>query len=147
MKISGSYPIPAPRNQVWAALLDPGVLQRAIPGCDELTPEGNGLFRARLRAGIASIRGNVEGQIRLQDVREPEHYRLSVNGKGMGSFVNGWADLDLAEAEGGTSVRYEGDVAVGGMIAAVGNRMIELAVRKAVTEFFERIKTAVTGDA
>ena len=145
MKIEGSYSIPGPRDKVWALLQNPSVLQGAIPGCDELKPEGDGLFRTKLCAGLAAIRGNVEGEIRLQDVRAPEHYRLSVSGKGMGSFVNGWANLDLVEAQGGTEVRYEGEVSVGGMIVAVGNRMIEVAVRKALTDFFDRIKEQASG--
>lgn len=139
MKIEGSYTLAAPRERVFALLLDPQVLKRAIPGCEEITPSGENTFRLSMKAGLATIRGKVEGEIRIEESRVPEHYRLSMNGKGMGSFVNGFADLDLAEAEGGTEVRYAGEANIGGMIAAVGNRMIELAVRKALSDFFERI--------
>jgi len=140
MKIEGSSTIPVSREKVWALLLDPAVIQRTVPGCEELKPEGEGVFRAKVRAGIATIRGNVEGEIRLENVRAPEHYRMVFSGKGMGSFLNGHADMDLGESAGATEVRYSGEVSVGGMIAAVGNRMIELAARKAIGDFFERIK-------
>lgn len=140
MKISGSHTVAAGREKVYALLLDPGVLQRAIPGCDEITPAGEGAFRIKMRAGLASIRGKVEGEIRIEEARAPEHYRLAMTGKGMGSFVNGWASLDLTETPGGTEVRYEGEASVGGMIAAVGNRMIEVAVRKSLSDFFGAIE-------
>lgn len=145
MKIEGSYTIPASREKVYALLLDPAVLKRAIPGCEEIQPQGDSAFRIKMRAGLASIRGNVEGEIRVEDARPPEHYRLAMSGKGMGSFVTGWANLDFTEAAGtapasGTEIRYSGEAQVGGMIAAVGNRMIELAVRKALSDFFEFIK-------
>src|SRR5258706_482757 len=92
-----------------------------------------------MKAGLATIRGKVAGEIRIEESRPPEHYRLSMKGKGMGSFVDGWADLDLTETKEGTEVRYKGEANIGGMIAAVGNRMIELAVRKALSDFFDHI--------
>jgi carbon monoxide dehydrogenase subunit G len=144
MKIEGSYIISARREKVYALLLDPAVLKRAIPGCEEIQPQGDSAFRIKMRAGLASIRGNVEGEIRVEDARPPEHYRLAMSGKGMGSFVEGWANIDFTEAAGNTEVRYAGEANVGGMIAAVGNRMIELAVRKALSDFFEFIKKEVS---
>jgi carbon monoxide dehydrogenase subunit G len=88
---------------------------------------------------LATIRGKVAGEIRIEESRPPEHYRLSMKGKGMGSVVDGWADLDLTETPEGTEVHYAGEANIGGMIAAVGNRLIELAVRKALNDFFARI--------
>lgn len=139
MKIEGSHSLAAARPRVFALLLDPQVLKRAIPGCEEITPEGENTFRISMKAGLATIRGKVDGEIRIEESRAPEHYRLSMKGKGMGSFVNGWANLDLTETEAGTEVRYEGEAQIGGMIAAVGNRLIELAVRKSLNDFFARI--------
>ncbi len=140
MKIEGTTLIPAPREKVYSLLTDPAVLRRAIPGCDEFQAAGESAYRIQMHAGLATIRGKVEGEIRIEEARPPEHYRLAMSGKGMGSWVKGSAALDFAETSGSTEVRYAGDAQVGGMIAAVGNRMIELAVRKALGDFFERIK-------
>ena len=146
MKVSGSHTFSSRREKVYTLLLDPQVLHRAIPGCDEIMPSGQGAFQIRMRAGLASIRGKVEGEIRIEDARAPEHYRLTMSGKGMGSFVNGWANLDFKEAVGGTTeVIYEGEASVGGMIAAVGNRMIEVAVRKSLSDFFAAIEREAAG--
>ena len=38
MKISGSNTLAASPEQVWAAIMDPAVLARCIPGCESLTP-------------------------------------------------------------------------------------------------------------
>ncbi len=144
MKISGTHTFSAGREKVYAMLVDPTVLHRAIPGCDEITPAGAGAFRIKMRAGLATIRGKVEGDIRIEEARPPEHYRLTMSGKGMGSFVNGWANLDLKESPQGTEVSYEGEATVGGMIAAVGNRMIEVAVKKSLGDFFAAIEREAT---
>jgi carbon monoxide dehydrogenase subunit G len=140
MTIAGSQNVAAPRERVFTMLLDPAVLQRIIPGCEEIAPDGEGAFKIRMSAGIASIRGKVEGRIEIQESRAPEHYRLTMSGKGMGSFFEGSADIDLTEAEGSTQVAYAAEAKIGGMIAAVGNRMIDLAVKKALGDFFERLK-------
>ena len=139
MKIEGKHTLAAPRPRVFEMLFDPDVLERAIPGCEEISPAGKDAFHISMKAGLATIRGKVTGEISIEESRPPEHYRLAMKGKGMGSFVDGWADLDLSETEEGTEVRYKGEANIGGMIAAVGNRMIELAVRKALSDFFDRI--------
>jgi carbon monoxide dehydrogenase subunit G len=139
MKIEGSHTLAAARPRVFAMLFDPEVLKRAVPGCEEITPAGENAFRISMKAGLATIRGKVAGEIRIEESRPPEHYRLSMKGKGMGSVVDGWADLDLTETPEGTEVHYAGEANIGGMIAAVGNRLIELAVRKALNDFFARI--------
>jgi carbon monoxide dehydrogenase subunit G len=144
MKIEGTSTIPAPRERVFAMLLDPAVLQRTIPGCEEITPSGDSAFTIRMSAGLASIRGKVEGEIKVEESRAPEHYRLSMKGKGMGSFVEGFAAIDLVADGDGTKISYNGEAKVGGMIAAVGNRMIDLAVRKALSDFFDRLRQEAT---
>jgi len=140
MKVEGSTTIPAPRDRVFAMLLDPEVLKRAVSGCEDFIPTGEGVYRIKMSAGIASIRGRMEGEVQVNESRPPEHYRLAMKGKGMGSFVDGWAAIDLTEADGATHVAYQGEATVGGMIAAVGSRMIELAVKKALGDFFEKLK-------
>ncbi|MET0295467.1 MAG: SRPBCC domain-containing protein, partial [Phenylobacterium sp.] len=40
MELSGAQIIPAPRERVWAALNDPEVLRRCIPGCESLERVG-----------------------------------------------------------------------------------------------------------
>lgn len=144
MKIAGTQAIPASREHVFTMLLDPDILKRAIPGCQEVVPSGEGEFKIKMSAGLASIRGHVEGTVKVEESRAPEHYRLSMNGKGMGSFVEGWADIDLLpvpqEEGAATQVTYAGEAKIGGMIASVGSRMIDLAVKKALADFFERLK-------
>jgi len=132
--------IPAPRERVFPMLLDPAVLQRLIPGCEEIAPDGEAALTIKMSAGISGIRGKVEGRIEVEESRPPEHYRLAMSAKGMGSFFEGTAEIDLTEAEGGTQVAYAVEGKIGGMIAAVGDRMIDLGVKKGVGYFFERLK-------
>src|SRR5688572_29194885 len=136
MKIEGTQTLGAPRERVYQALIDPEVLQRSIPGCEKLELIGENTYAATLRAGVGSIKGEFQSTVRLEDMRPPEHYRIVVEGKGGPGFLKGTGDLDLAESEEGTEIKYTGDVHIGGPIAGVGQRMIQGTAKMMLTQFF-----------
>ena len=140
MKIEGTNELLAPRQRVWNALTDPAVLQRCIPGCERLERTGENAYAVTLRAGVGAIKGVFTGVVRLDELRPPEHYRISVEGKGQPGFVKGSGILDLEEREGNTVVRYVGDVQVGGTIASVGQRMIQGAAKMMASQFFTALE-------
>src|SRR5919202_1500081 len=125
MKIEGTHELRARRERVFQALTDPEVLKRCIPGCESLEKTGENAYAATLRAGVGSIKGLFKGNVRLEEMRPPEHYRIVVDGKGQPGFLKGSGDLDLEESDGATLIRYAGDMQVGGTIVGVGQRMIE----------------------
>ena len=140
MKIEGTQELHAKRERVFQALTDPAVLQRCIPGCERLEKTGENAYSTTLRAGVGSIKGVFTGNVRLEDVRPPEHYRIVVDGKGQPGFLKGSGDIDLEERDQITVVTYKGDVQVGGTIASVGQRMIQGAARMMATQFCTAIE-------
>ena len=140
MKIEGTHELRAPRVRVFQALTDPEVLKRCIPGCEQLEKTGENSYAATLRAGVGSIKGTFKGNVRLEEIRQPEHYRMIVDGKGQPGFLKGTGDIDLEEREGATIIKYAGDVQVGGTIASVGQRMIQGAAKMMASQFFTAIE-------
>lgn len=136
MKLEGSHQLEASRDRVYQALVTPEVLQRCIPGCERLEKTGENTFAATIKAGVGSIKGVFNGTARLEDLREPEHLRIVVEGKGSPGFLKGSGDLDLEQADQGTKVSYTADVQVGGTIASVGQRMIQGTAKMMATQFF-----------
>jgi carbon monoxide dehydrogenase subunit G len=82
MKIEGSSDIPAPRERVWKAFLDPVTLARAIPGCEGLEEIGPGEYKAKMKVGVAAIKGTFEGKVRLFDLEPPNRYKMALEGSG-----------------------------------------------------------------
>src|SRR5215211_3592362 len=117
MKIEGKQELRAKRERVYEVLVDPAVLQRCIPGCERLEKTGENSYSTTMRAGVGSIKGIFTGNVKLEDMRPPSHYRILVDGKGQPGFLKGAGDLDLEEVDGKTVVNYKGDVQVGGTIA------------------------------
>src|SRR5207253_4082985 len=104
-------------------------------------------YAATIRAGVGTIKGLFNGNVRLEDMRPPEHYRIVVDGKGTQGFMKGSGDLDLQSQNGGTVIKYTGEVQVGGTIASVGQRMIQGTAKMMAAQFFTALeaeaKTAV----
>ena len=143
MKLEGSHQLSASRKRVYESLINPEVLKRCIPGCEKLERTGDNTYAATLRTGVGTIKGLFNGNVRLEDLREPEHFRMVVDGKGSPGFLKGSGDLDLLEEGEGTKVNYSGDIQVGGTIASVGQRMIQGTVKMMATQFF----TALAAEA
>ena len=143
MKLSGAYQINALRQKVWDALNNPDVLTKCIPGCEKLERTEADTYTATLKVGVAGIKGNYMGKVSLKDIVPPTSYTLLVEGKGAPGFIKGASKIHLADKDGGTEVKYEADMQVGGLIAAVGSRMIEGAGKMMAEQFFKALAAEV----
>lgn len=139
MKLEGAHDIPAPRQKVWSAFLDPELLRQAIPGCEKLEPLGNDEFKATMKIGVAAVKGTFEGKVKITDKTPPTSYRLAVEGSGGPGFVRGETLITLSDIDGGTRVTYSADVQIGGLIAGVGQRMLGGVSKMLADQFFSRM--------
>ena len=140
MKLEGSYAIPASRQAVWEAFLDPERLRQALPGCEKLEKIGEDEYKATLKVGVAAVKGTFEGKVRLFDLQPPQSYRMAVEGSGGPGFLRGEAVMTLSDgADGGTTISYTADVQVGGLIAGVGQRMLGGVSKMMADQFFTRM--------
>jgi hypothetical protein len=140
MKLEATYEIPAPRQKVWDAFLDPALLQQAIPGCERLEAIGPDEFKATLKVGVGAVKGTFEGKVKLSDKHPPDSYRMFVEGSGGPGFIRGDAAMTLADAgDGKTKISYTADVQVGGLIAGVGQRMLGGVAKMMGDQFFTRM--------
>jgi carbon monoxide dehydrogenase subunit G len=141
MKVVGSAMVGVDRGRVWAALQDPAVLVRTIPGCRRLEATGADTYRMTVSAGVASIKGVYEGEVALSDPDEPEGFTLRARGAGAPGTVDATVRIRLSEADAGaTRVDYDAEAVVGGMIGGVGQRMLGSVAKKTAGEFFTAVE-------
>jgi len=139
MKVSGTYNLPIAQERAFAALQDPEVLAQCMPGCDQLVKTGENEYQMRLKMVLASISGLFDGTVRVADQQAPDSFRLIVEGQGKIGFVKGDGLLTLSPNGGGTQVAYDGQVNVGGTIAAVGQRLLDATSKMMIRRFFEKL--------
>jgi len=137
MKLEGSYQVPASRQTVWDAFLDPERLKKAIPGCEKLETVGPDEYKATMKIGVGGVKGTFDGKVKLSDKKPPESYKMEVEGSGGPGFIRGATLITLSDAEGGgTRVAYSADVQIGGLIASVGQRMLGGVSKMMADKFF-----------
>ena len=144
MKITGSAVINAPQQAVWDALNDMDVLARVVPGCESLNDLGDNHYEGVVKIGIAGIKGSYSGKIRLEDVTPPRHYKLVAAGKGSNGVVDATGTVDLeALPDGTTQLNYGGEAQIGGMLASVGQRLIEGAARQLIGQSIKALEAQI----
>lgn len=147
MAITGEYRIAAPRERVWAALNDPQVLQACIPGCEQLERLSDTDIEARIAAALGPVRATFATRIQLSDIKPPESYTISGEGKAAAGFGKGSAAVTLSEDGGATVLRYSAELRLGGKLAQVGSRLLEGATRQLADQFFDAFAQRVGADA
>jgi carbon monoxide dehydrogenase subunit G len=147
MRIAGNATLHAPVEAVYAALQDPAVLVRTIPGCERLEQVGEDAYQVTVTAGVASVRGTYAGDVRLTDQNAPHSFVLRANGSGTPGTVSANVTVDLTPGDNGTTVlTYNADTTIGGMIGGVGQRLLTTVAKRTATEFFTAINQTLTGE-
>ncbi len=148
MKVTGEATLHAPVVRVWDALVDPAVLVRTIPGCQQLEAVADDEYRMTVTAGVAAIKGTYLGTVRLTDQQQPSSFVLRASGSGAPGTVQADVLVTLADdGEGGTRLTYDADAVVGGTVGGVGQRMLAGVARKTAGEFFRAVDDVLCGNA
>jgi hypothetical protein len=142
MRFEGRHELRAPRESVYRALTDPATLQGCIPGCESLEKTGDNTYAARLTASVGPVSGTFSSNVRLEETQPPMRYRIVFDGVGQSGFMRGTSDFQLEEQAGLTVLQYTADFHVGGVLAAVGQRMLQGAARMMASKFFTAIEAA-----
>lgn len=143
MKLTLTHVIAADRERVFDALVDPAIIQRCIPGCESMVASGPDTYDATLKIGVAGLKGTYTGRTTITNKQRPDALTLGVEGKGGPGFVRGAAALLLTSENGATRVACDADVQVGGLIAAVGSRLIDVTARKLAGDFFDALEKQI----
>jgi uncharacterized protein len=146
MRIAGNATLHAPVEAVYAALRDPRVLVRTIPGCERLEQVGEDAYAMTVTAGVASVRGTYAGDVRLTDQRAPHGFVLRASGSGAPGTVSADVTVELSPGSNGTTeLSYDADAVVGGMIGGVGQRLLTGVAKRTAGEFFTAVDEVLAG--
>ena len=144
MKLSGSYQINLSKEKVWEALNDPEILKKSIPGCEEFTKNSDTEFTATATNKIGPFNASFTGDIELTNLNRPNSYKISGSGNSPVGFASGEATVRLEDNEGGTNLIYEVEANVGGKIAQVGSRLIDMTAKKMADIFFGKFSELIS---
>jgi len=143
MKLIGSYQINLEKQKVWESLNDPEMLKQAIPGCEEFKKNSDTEFTVKATNKIGPFNASFTGDIELKDLNPPNSYKIIGSGNSPVGFASGEASVNLEDHEGGTKLIYNVEANVGGKIAQVGSRLIDMTAKKMADIFFGKFSKLI----
>ena len=136
MKLSGSYEFDTGPEKVWQILTDPEALKSCNPGCEKMDALGNNEYAATVTISMGPIRSKFDAKVTMVDLQPFESYKLVVEGNGPSGFVRGESQIKLTGSGSKTMVDVDSDSSSGGLLARVGQRMVETFARSMMDRFF-----------
>ena len=146
MKLSGSYQINLEKQKVWEALNNPEILKKSIPGCEKFIKNSDTEFTTTATNKIGPFNASFTGDIELKQINAPNSYIIEGSGNSPVGFASGQAKVNLEDFEGGTKLSYEVEANVGGKIAQVGSRLIDMTAKKMADIFFGKFSKLISSE-
>lgn len=141
MQLTDSRDIHAAPETVWAAILNPEVLQACVPGCESMTGSVEDGFEAAVVQKVGPVKARFTGLVTFVDIVPGQSLTLTGEGKGgAAGFAKGSAKVTMEPIPEGTRLTYEVQANVGGKIAQLGSRIIDGFAKKMADEFFARFQ-------
>jgi carbon monoxide dehydrogenase subunit G len=116
--------------------MDVDAIAACLPGCRGFRPLGDDRYEAELTAGVAAVSGEFKATFALLDKQPPQSYKLRVEANGRPGFVKGEALVTLSADGATTNVAIDATAEAGGLIARVGQRLMEGVARMSMDRFF-----------
>jgi carbon monoxide dehydrogenase subunit G len=146
MKFDGTVEIRAPRDRVWAFLMDPNEVGPCGPGVESIEVVDDTLYKARAKVGIGFISARFDVDMEVAETSPPDRAVIKAHGQAPGSAVSATATMNLRDGDAGvTTMDWAADVLIGGTLASVGARLIEGTANKMIAEAFDCIRAKLEG--
>jgi carbon monoxide dehydrogenase subunit G len=85
----------------------------------------------KIPLGLGGLKMKID--MNKTDEREPEHASLDIKGNGVGAMLSMQTSFDLAEADGGTAMKWSADVKIAGPVGSMGQRVLQPIVNQQVS--------------
>jgi carbon monoxide dehydrogenase subunit G len=146
MQMSDTRQISVPPSEVYAALLDPAMLKKCVPGAQEVTGSVEDGYEATVVQKVGPVKATFKGEVTISDLVPDTSLKIDGSGKGgAAGFAKGGAEVRLVEKDGGTELSYDVEAKVGGKLAQLGSRIIDGFAKKMADQFFQNLQDALEG--
>ncbi|MGA1043190.1 MAG: CoxG family protein [Burkholderiaceae bacterium] len=145
MQMNGTRQLAASADQAWQALNDPEMLKACIPGCDKFEAVTDLQYAMGVSIRIGPVAAKFSGTVTLDEVVPPSSYVIHFEAQGgVAGFGKGSSRVQLVPNEGGVELQYQVESQVGGKLAQVGQRLIDVAAKSLAEDFFKRFEAKLS---
>jgi carbon monoxide dehydrogenase subunit G len=138
LHFDGTFNVKAPKEKVFAMILDPNQISQCMPDLQKLEVKSQDDFIAVVKAGVSFIKGDFNLHFTETEKVPSTHAKLLAHGTGIGSTIDLETVMDLSDISGGgTAMKWAAEAKIGGRIASVGQRLISGQAEKIIKQLFE----------
>lgn len=144
MEFSGEFTVDGTPEELWEYVTDPDILMDCAPGCNKMVLESPSHIVAGLTVGVGSVKPSFDVTGIVTECDRPNRIAISATGEASrNSFtVDAWQELH-DNGDGTTTVVWEAEAEISGIIASMGERAIGSVTDKLVNQFFRSLEDHV----
>lgn len=139
----GEFEVARSREDTFAFLSDTQVFAPCLPTFESLEMENDGSATVKIKIGIGKIRGIASINLILEESTAPTRAQYVGKGKVMGSAFNLISGFDLEETDGGTLVKWSGELKMFGKLVALAGGLIKPIAKKDIQRLIEALQKAL----
>jgi uncharacterized protein len=141
LTVSGSDRLQLDPAETAAALRDPAVLSRAIPGDGGVERTGPGVATVMVTAGVAGTRGTYRARVHVIEARD-DRFVVRIAAAGEPGTIEAELTVELQADGDGTRVDHHVTAALDGRLAGLGRKVLEGAIAAAASSFVAELEHA-----
>lgn len=144
IKFNGEFEVKRTPEEVYDFLTDPGKFAPLLPEYQGMSVQDPTHFTVKVNVGISYIKGTADVKMELAQAERPNRAQYKGNGSVAGGNVSLIAGFDLAAANGGTKVNWQGEAQVFGRLTSVAGGLLEPLGKKQVQKLIGGLQTALS---
>ncbi len=145
MQLTGKRIVNAIPSTVWEMLMDTDTLARIVPGITLLENIADNKFKSILEIKVGPVNSSFTGDLQMEEISEQKGFTLKVQQKSKIGNANAAIKISLLPVnENQSEVAFDGDVKLSGMLAAMGQRLINGVSNTLTKQFFSNLEKEAT---
>lgn len=149
MKVQQSFVIDQPRERVWAFFEDVPGVARCVPGVETVEVLDEEHSRLRMTQAVGPMSATFDLKMRITERVPTDRMAFTAVGravKGAAGNVRTVNTVTLAPEGQGTKVSLESDMAMGGVLGSVGQKVIAKQAAGITEQFAAALERAIGGE-
>jgi carbon monoxide dehydrogenase subunit G len=150
LKVEQSFEIAEPRERLWEFFEQVDEVAKCVPGVESVEVVDADNSKVRVTQSVGPMTATFDLKMRITERRPNERMQFTAIGravKGAAGNLRSANTVTLEATEGGTRVNLQADLAMGGVLGSVGQKVIAKQADAVTRDFMASLERAVRGEA
>jgi carbon monoxide dehydrogenase subunit G len=150
LKVEKSFVIAEPRERLWEFFEQVDQVARCVPGVESVEVVDADNSKVRVTQAVGPMTATFDLKMRITERERNERMRFTAIGravKGAAGNLRSSNTVTLEPVDEGTRVNLEADLAMGGVLGSVGQKVIAKQADAVTRDFMASLERAVKGEA